>query len=147
MQTLWRPIVDVFEPSPEDEVYQSTHWRVILNLNQNKLGNLLVILKRYSDDVTALEDHELMDLWDVVRRSKQTLHLCFSPLHINYCFLMNRRRHVHLHIIPRYYEEQRHFEGVVFHDDDHIDHRRMPPNIHQRLVQVVRDGFTKLEEE
>lgn len=147
MQTLWSPIVDAFEPSPDDEVYQSTYWRVILNLNQNKLGNLLVFLKRYVDDVTLLDEAELLDLWAVVRRSKQSLTACFNPLHINYCFLMNRRRHVHLHIIPRYYHEERHFEGVVFHDDDQIDHRRMPPLIHQRLAQVIRDAFAKTQED
>lgn len=124
----------------EDEVFESTYWRVIINLNQNRLGNILIVLNRHATDIIDLSNDEVIDLWDVIKHVKTALDTCFSPSHINYAFQMNRSKHVHMHLSPRYNTNPT-FEDIVFIDDDTITHRRMPPSVHARIRGKIRNAL------
>ena len=121
----------------EDEVYKSTYWRVVVNLNQHRLGNVLLVLNRHAEDIVDLFDEEVADLWASIRVVKAALDKIFQPSHFNYTFRMNNMRHVHMHITPRY-SDKRVFEDVVFVDDDSITHRRMPSSVHARIRGRLR---------
>lgn len=124
----------------EDEVYKSTYWRIVVNLNQNRLGNVLVVLNRHIEDIVDLTDQETLDLWAVIRVAKAAIVQCFQPAHFNYIFRMNKMRHVHLHITPRY-NDKRIFEDVAFLDDVSITHRRMPLSVHARIRGQIRHAI------
>jgi diadenosine tetraphosphate (Ap4A) HIT family hydrolase len=81
---------------------QTAHWRVALNLNQNLLGKTIVVLTRHEEDVTRLAADEWDALRVVVARHVARLRAAFEPDHVNYAFLQNQDRHVHLHVIPRF---------------------------------------------
>ena len=125
------------QPLKADEVYSSNHWRIVVNINQNKLGKVMVCLNRHDEDICDLSEEEVRDLWGLIRWLKSALTSCFQPNHFNYSFLMNQDRHVHLHVIPRY-RETRAFAGVQFEDSDHITQRRPPEHAHRELVTVLR---------
>ncbi len=112
---------------------------MIVNLNQNKLGKVMVCLMRHNEDICELTDAELLELWDVIRRTKGILDSLFRPDHYNYSFLMNLDSHMHLHIIPRY-ETARVFEGADFHDSDEIVENRLSQELHDMLVRSLREA-------
>ncbi len=130
-------------PLQGHEVFATDLWRVIVNLNQNKLGKVMVCLMRHSEDICELKDAELLELWDVIRRTKEILDFLFRPDHYNYSFLMNLDSHVHLHMIPRY-KTVRVFEGVGFHDTDEVTENRLSDVAHDRLVQSLREVSSNL---
>jgi diadenosine tetraphosphate (Ap4A) HIT family hydrolase len=112
---------------------ESEHWRVALNMNQSLLGKTIVVLARHEEDVTALVPEEWETLHGVVARHVARLRAAFAPEHVNYAFLQNQDRHVHLHVIPRY-ASARMVAGVAFDDPDwpgHCDPAR------QRLVDAA----------
>ena len=112
---------------------ENAHWRVALNLNQSLLGKTIVVLTRHEVDVTALTPEEWETLHGVVARHVVRLRAAFAPDHVNYAFLQNQDRHVHLHVIPRY-ASARTFAAMPFDDPDwpgHSDPAR------QRLVDAA----------
>ncbi len=131
------------QPLEKHEIFATDLWRVIVNLNQNKLGKVMVCLMRHAEDICELTDAELLELWDVIRRTKSILDSLFQPDHYNYSFLMNLDSHVHLHIIPRY-ETARVFEGADFNDSDEIAENRLSEERHNRLVQSLREASLNL---
>ena len=100
---------------------ETAHWRVALNLNQNLLGKTIVVLTRHEEDATALTADEWDALRTVVARHVACLRAAFAPDHVNYAFLQNQDRHVHLHVIPRY-ASPRVVAGQTFEDPDWPDH-------------------------
>lgn len=63
---------------------------------------------------------EWRELRDEVRWVTERVQRAFEPDHVNYSFLMNLDRHVHLHVIPRYVG-MRQLAGVKFADPDYPD--------------------------
>ena len=88
------------QPLEEHEVFATDLWRVIVNLNQNKLGKLMVCLMRHDEDICAPTDAELLELWNVIRKTKGILDSLFRPDRYNYAFLMNLDSHVHCTLFP-----------------------------------------------
>ena len=100
---------------------ESTHWRLVLNHNQNLLGNCFLVLRRHLEAVTDMSSEEWADLHRESARATEALKVVFQPDHFNYPFLQNQDRHVHLHIIPRY-AGARTFAGLTFTDPDYPSH-------------------------
>lgn len=131
-----------FPIAQDDEVFQSQHWRIVVNLNQANLGNLLIVLQRHETSLLALTPDDMTDLLHCMNTAASALHIAFEPRNINYSFLMDRRRHVHMHMIPRYYDERREFAGLIFTDDQQRrPARRLPKDIHRRIVAHLNDAF------
>lgn len=122
------------------EIAAFGYWRVVVNLNQDKLGKVMLVLRRHEEDVCSLDEDEVSALWAAMRGVRSALDTCFQPDHYNYSFLMNQDRHVHLHIIPRY-RGTRTFAGVEFTDDERIPEQRLPAYQHEQIVTVLRDAL------
>ena len=110
---------------------------MVVNLNQNKLGKVMVCLNRHDEDICNLSEEEVRDLWTMIRRLRNALTSCFQPDRFNYSFLMNQDSHVHLHVIPRYRGE-RIFAEVEFLDSDDIIQRRPPEQTHREIFAALR---------
>ncbi len=124
----------------DDELWGSAHWRLILNHNQDKLGKLMFALRRHEEDVSALRDEEVFDLWQGIRTAKAAIARLFAPERWNYSFLMNQDKHVHLHAIPRY-EGPRSFEGTRFEDIDEQRDVRLPAEQVRALREAIRTAL------
>lgn len=104
------------------------YWQLFVNRNQNYLGKVMLVLKRHATNVTELKDEEQVEFWNVLRLTKESLDAAFQPDHVNYAFLMNQDRHVHLHLVPRY-AEPRKFAGLVFQDGHLGEHYQLTQQI------------------
>lgn len=113
------------DPSTGPILAESLRWRLILNHNQNLLGKCFLVLRRHLESVPQLTADEWVELHYQVARATTMLTATFAPDHLNYAFLQNQDRHIHLHIIPRY-AKARQFAELVFEDVDYPGHYAVP---------------------
>ena len=125
---------------PGYEVWEGMHWRLAVNYNQNTLGKCFLILKRHDEDICDLTSDELADLWAAIRRVRDALRARFQPDRVNYSFLMNQDRHVHLHVIPRY-DTPRTFAGMTFLDRDPVPPFSILDPVRDQLVATMREAM------
>jgi diadenosine tetraphosphate (Ap4A) HIT family hydrolase len=109
----------------EGVLWESEHWVVALNRNQNLLGKTMIVLRRPLERVADLAHAEWADLRAQLVDVTARLDAAFAPDHYNYAFLQNVDRQVHLHVIPRY-AASRELAGSVFEDPDYPDHYAVP---------------------
>ncbi len=129
-----------FDNSSNDWVTTWTHWKLIVNHNQNYLGKVMLVLKRHTTDVTALTDAEQTEFWLALDTTRAALTDAFHPAHFNYAFLMNQDAHVHLHIIPRYATSCE-FAGQVFSDGHLGEHYALTSHI---VSPEIRSAVARL---
>lgn len=129
------------DPALGPVLHESVHWRLVLNLNQDLLGKCFLALRRHLEAVPELTAEEWQELHGQIRLATAALVVCFAPDHVNYVFLQNQDRHVHLHVVPRYAGERR-LAGIGFDDPGYPGHYRLddPPRLLEREArdEVVR---------
>ena len=96
----------------EDELnyilYRGERNFVILNSFPYNPGHLMVAPYRHVASLEELNDEELWELFDIVRRSTGVLRRIFNPAGFNIGINIGRTagagidRHVHTHIVPRW---------------------------------------------
>ncbi len=96
-------------------LYEGRSWRLVLNWNQRLLGMTFLAVIRHVEEVSGLTFDEWIELLQLIRRVTTGIEAIFAPDHWNMSFLMNKDRHVHLHLIPRY-AAPREFAGSRFDD-------------------------------
>jgi diadenosine tetraphosphate (Ap4A) HIT family hydrolase len=116
------------DPRLSPVLAEGTHWRLVLNRNQNLLGKCFLTVRRHVEAVADLTPEEWLDLQPELQRATRALTTTFRPDHFNYAFLQNQDRHVHLHIIPRY-AAPRSLGATVFVDPDYPDHYAVPGQV------------------
>lgn len=120
-----------------------SHWRLVLNHNQNLLGKSFLVIRRHVESVPELTTAEWQQLHRQMAGATTALAMAFAPDHFNYAFLQNQDRHVHLHIIPRY-AGVRVFEGLEFVDRGYPGHyevddvRRVGAEVQARIDERIR---------
>jgi diadenosine tetraphosphate (Ap4A) HIT family hydrolase len=120
------------------------HWRVVLNRNQDLLGKCFLATRRHIEDVRDLTPDEWLEAHALLTTMTGVLAEAFRPDHVNYAFLMNQDRHVHLHIVPRY-AGPHHFGGATFTDPGYPGHYlidlppcRLRPDDEATLATLLR---------
>jgi diadenosine tetraphosphate (Ap4A) HIT family hydrolase len=131
-----------FHVDPRDLLGSWEHWHVVINHSQNYLGKVMLVLRRHATDVTSLTPPEQAELWSLLAQVRTALIGAFQPDHFNYAFLMNQDAHVHMHVIPRYADEQ-HFAGMTFTDGRLGEHYELtsqivPVVVRQAIAQALR---------
>lgn len=83
-------------------------------------GHILVITDRHVGDYFAMEQDEIEDLWETVRKARDLLEEKYSPQGFNVGFNVGEPAgqtidHVHIHVIPRYSGDMEDPTGGVRH--------------------------------
>ena len=107
-------------------IHEGTFWRLVLNWNQDRLGQAFLALRRHVELPTDLTLDEWDELRELLRDALDRERAAFKPDHFNVMFLGNEVRHLHLHIFPRY-ATPREAAGVEFIDAAWPDHYGLEP--------------------
>ncbi len=90
-------------------VFESTHWKVVLNPNQTYLGRCVVVLKRECGNLPDLLPTEWGDLHAVIKRMEKVIRNALGATMFNWSCFMNHayrefppKPQVHWHVLPRY---------------------------------------------
>lgn len=104
------PIVATHNGGKDVQIFESKHWRVVLDSNQQFLGKAFVTLLEHKQAVSDLNRAEWEDLRSVMQTLEAAIKKAFQPSHFNWSCLMNiaamkgQQTHVHWHLHPRYAE-------------------------------------------
>ena len=97
------------EPSRESRVLaRSEHAYVVLNKYPYAAGHLMVVPRRHTSDLGALEPEEHDDLWRLVRSSLPALARATNAEGINLGMNIGKAagagiaEHLHVHLVPRW---------------------------------------------
>lgn len=105
----------------ETLVLETKFWKVILSYDQYYLGRCVVLCKRHCNNMSDLEEDEVLDFFELVRKFENSLKKSFGATMFNWACLMNNAyktngdSHVHWHVRPRYRE------NIVFEEEEFVD--------------------------
>jgi len=90
-------------------VFETPYWEVILMDQQLYLGRCVVVLKRPCGDLANLNQDEVLDFFEVIKKLEDLLRKTFGATMFNWGCLMNdaykvspAKPQVHWHCRPRY---------------------------------------------
>lgn len=90
---------------PEQIIYQTQSFKVILDIDPIQRGHLLILSKHHYESMTELPKetlHELVELEShLISRMEETLSIDGVTLAINDKNLKDEGTHFHVHLIPR----------------------------------------------
>jgi histidine triad (HIT) family protein len=100
---------------PSFKIYESEHTLAFLDISQNTVGHTLVIPKKHVNNVFELDSETGKEVFDAVLKTVQILK---DKLQIENVNLLNNNgslagqvvEHYHIHIIPRYGNDECYFK-------------------------------------
>ena len=100
---------------PSYKIYESEHALAFLDISQNTKGHTLVIPKKHVENIFELDPETGKDVFDAVLKTTQILK---EKLNIENLNLLNNNgtlagqvvNHYHIHIIPRYGNDECYFK-------------------------------------
>lgn len=123
---------------PEDRIiFETTYWYIKLMPKQLYLGRSVVVLKRQCGDLAGLNQEEILDFAEVVKKLESALRKTFNATMFNWGCLMNNAYQetpadpqVHWHFRPRY-DHPVEFAGQTFAD----------PNFGHHYLRLPEDEY------
>lgn len=115
------PILKTHNDGQDVQVFETVHWRGVLDKNQRSLGKMFITLLEHRESMADLSEEQAAELFIVMRGLEHAINQAYRPTHFNWLCLMNNAirdgqpTHVHWHLHPRY-GGQRKVGGEVFYD-------------------------------
>ena len=126
--------------NPDDLVYESMYWRVILCDDQAYLGRSIIALKRHARHLSVLSAAEWQDFSLLAKKLEHAFMAAFDARMFNWTALMNSGykvnpydAHVHWHIRPRY-DHTIAIAGHTFIDPNFSHHYERKTDLHVSLT-------------
>ena len=95
---------------PSTTVYEDEDFKAILDVNPAARGHVIILPKHHADDVFGLEDSQAEKIFPVAKKIATALKKTYQCDGVN--ILQNNGEaagqtvfHLHVHVIPRYYED------------------------------------------
>lgn len=89
-------------------LYRGKYCFVIMNIFPYNNGHLMIVPYEHTPSIDSLNDEAALELWKLVRHSKNALLESFSPEGFNIGMNLGRiggagiDEHIHMHIVPRW---------------------------------------------
>lgn len=87
--------------------------KLILFKEQSHRGRVIVASKQHVDDISCMSEEDAAAFMADVRHVAAVLHKVFSPDKINFGAYGDTMHHLHVHIVPKYRDDEFEF-GDVF---------------------------------
>ena len=140
-------------PNPDNLVYETKHWKVVLAPDQSYLGRCYVALKRHCGDLAEMEKEEWLDFAELVKKLEGAMKKSFDATMFNWTCLLNDayqnnppNPHVHWHFRPRY-SHRVEFAGLLFEDKDFGHHyargmaKDIPRDVREGIIGRIRENL------
>jgi len=144
------PILKTHNGGQDVQVFETKHWRGVLDSDQRSLGKMFITLLEHRGAMADLSDEQSAELFMVMRGLERAINQAYQPTHFNWLCLMNNAvrdgqpTHVHWHLHPRY-DSERVVEGEVFNDGvkdkaQHLVDRELLEKIRNQIVDNLSLG-------
>lgn len=138
--------------APENFIFATTHWVLVLRPKQATLGATVLISKSSATRVTDLTQAEVSDLHNAWQKLAAMYDATLQPDKMNHLALMMVDPNPHFHVLPRY-AAPRAFDGAFFNDaawprvpDTKEADIGLSQNQQQKLVQLLRDAVPQTQQ-
>lgn len=139
------PILETHNDDQDVQVFETPHWRGVLDSDQRSLGKMFVTLLEHRESMADLSNEQAADLFTCMRGLEGAISRAYQPTHFNWLCLMNNAvrdgqpTHVHWHLHPRY-DVERTVAGEVFHDGVKD---KTPHPVDRKTLEQIRDEITR----
>lgn len=110
---------------------------VFLNWDQSYKGRLMLVLKTHVRDFFSLSQPELLAVIRELRIVERAVHASLRPAMLNYLFMGNKAEHAHLHVVPRYRDDQNYGESP-FLDTSRAERPQLLSEQYRALALEIR---------
>lgn len=125
---------------PSAKVYENEHVLAFLDISQITKGHTLVIPKVHKEDIFSLDSKEAAELFAVVPQIANAIKAEYGAkgmnlLNNNGVFAGQEVFHYHMHLIPRYNQDDGFSKHFISHQDDYTqdDLQQMARAVHDRI--------------
>lgn len=94
---------------PSKTIYEDNIVKVIMDVNPNANGHVLILPKKHINDFEEIDNDTLIHIYDVAKDTKKKLYKALNPdglVLVNNYGINQVIKHYHLHVIPTYKEKQ-----------------------------------------
>lgn len=94
---------------PSKTIYEDNIVKVIMDVNPNANGHVLILPKKHINDFEEIDNDTLIHIYDVAKDIKKKLYKTLNPdglVLVNNYGINQVIKHYHLHVIPTYKEKQ-----------------------------------------
>ena len=108
---------------------------VILFKEQSHRGRVIVACKKHVDDITGLSREERVQFMEDVNHTAEVLHELFHPDKINFGAYGDKMHHLHVHLVPKYKDDDFEWGGVFAMDPKRV---RLTDAEYADLIKLIR---------
>ena len=109
--------------------------KVILFREQSHRGRVIVACKKHVDDITQLTREERIQFMEDVNHTAEILHELFHPDKINFGAYGDKMHHLHVHLVPKYKDDDFEWGGVFAMDPKRV---RLTDAEYADLIKLIR---------
>ena len=109
--------------------------KVILFREQSHRGRVIVACKKHVDDITMLTAEERGQFMEDVNHVAEILHELFHPDKINFGAYGDKMHHLHVHLVPKYKDDDFEWGGVFAMDPKRV---RLTDAEYADLIKLIR---------
>lgn len=123
-------------------VKEFKHWIVCVRQKQVTLGDVVILLKRETENVSGMLPEEGAEFPEVIKWYEETCREKFGAIKFNYMIMMMKDPFVHYHAFPRY-DQKINLFGKDWEDDLHptytLTNFGKPETLQDELLFMIRD--------
>lgn len=135
----------------ESFITESEHWKVFLSYDQCYIGHCLIVLKRHAQDINELNEEEMKDFHELIKKIEKTMKMAFGATMFNISCLMNdgynlrpNNPHVYFNLKPRY-SKPVDVSGLIFDDPEFGFHysssrtREVSDKVKKEIMETIKN--------
>ncbi len=124
-------------------VFEFSRTLLYLNWDQSYKGRSFLILKNHIQDLLRLIPTEVTAIMREITLTEQAIRKAFDAQMVNYLFMGNRSMHMHIHLVPRYFDDPN-FGNSPFLDTKNTEKPQLTDAEYLLLGEKLKEAITNI---
>ncbi len=126
-------------------VYRSRHSVVIMNRYPYSRGHVLIAPMRHVPSISDLDDDELLDYSKILKATLKAINIVVKPDYMNVGINIGRvagaglEEHLHIHVIPRWYEYDRYIPDEFNDEEIYRDMYNICQALRREISKILKE--------
>jgi len=126
------------------KILNGKYWDIFLHEDQTVPGRIYFWYKDETLDLLNISEEAFVEFYKLGKEVKNSLIKTFNPSMFNYLALNNNTKHLHIHLVPRYFGVKEVF-GLSFKDDNFGKSFKRNPEfkVPENILLQIKDSIIK----